>query len=116
IVHEATHQTAFNTALHRRFAQTPTWVIEGLGTLFEPRGVWNSRDYPEQEDRINRERLDYFKAYRKSGRQPLSLMNLVADDRLFQTNPLAAYAEAWALTFYLTEKMPQKYGEYLAKI
>jgi hypothetical protein len=116
IVHEATHQTAFNTGLHRRFAETPTWVIEGLGTLFEPRGVWNSQDYPQQEDRINRERLDYFKSYQKAGRPPLGIMQIIADDRLFQTNPLAAYAEAWALTFYLTERMPQKYSQYLTKM
>ncbi len=31
IIHEATHQTAYNTGVHRRFAQTPKWVVEGLG-------------------------------------------------------------------------------------
>jgi hypothetical protein len=115
VVHEATHQTAFNTGVHRRFAFTPTWVVEGLGTLFEPRGVWDSRRYPRREDRLNRDRLDNFRQYLKAGRPPQGFLLLVADDRLFRTNPLAAYAEAWALTFYLVEQEPRKYGEYLAK-
>jgi hypothetical protein len=115
IVHEATHQTAFNTGLHRRLAETPRWVVEGLGTMFEPRGVWDSRKYPRLEDRINRERLDYFRQYLKSGRPAQGFLLLVADDELFGTNPLAAYAEAWAFTFYLMENLPKQYGQYLAK-
>ena len=35
IIHEATHQTAFNTGLHDRLAVPPRWLVEGLGTLFE---------------------------------------------------------------------------------
>jgi len=46
IIHEATHQTAFNTGLHNRFAQPPLWVAEGLGTHFESPGVWNARQPP----------------------------------------------------------------------
>lgn len=115
VVHEATHQTAFNTGVHRRFATTPTWVVEGLGTLFESRGVWDSRKYPRFEDRINREQLVNFRAYLKAGRSSPGFMQIVADDRLFRTNPLAAYAEAWAFTFYLVEREPRKYGAYLAK-
>jgi hypothetical protein len=115
IVHEATHQTAFNTGLHRRFADTPKWVVEGLGTLFESRGVWDSRRYSRFEDRINRERLADFRRYQKSGRPSQGLMLVVADDRLFNSNALAAYAESWALSFYLSEQEPRKYAAYLAK-
>ena len=42
-----------------------------------------------------------------------SLAEFVATDRLFQTDPDAAYAEAWALTFFLVETRPQKYVQYL---
>jgi hypothetical protein len=115
IIHEATHQTAFNTGIHQRFADTPKWVIEGLGTLFEPRGVWDARHYSRLEDRINRERLASFRQYLKSGRPPQGFMLVVADDRLFNSNALAAYAESWALSFYLSEKEPRKYSAYLAK-
>jgi len=116
VIHEATHQTAFNTGIHRRFAPTPSWIVEGLGTLFEARGVSDSQKYPQQQDRINRERLAGFRQYLKAGRPSQGFLQVVADDRLFQSNPLAAYAEAWALTFYLTEKEPRKYGELLEKM
>ena len=33
---------------------------------------------------------------------------------LFSVNPSAAYAEAWAFTFYLVENEPRKYAQYLA--
>jgi hypothetical protein len=115
VVHEATHQTAFNTGIHRRFAVTPTWIAEGLGTLFEARGVWDSSQFPRLEDRVNRERLANFREYLKAGRPPQGFLLLVADDRQFQANPMAAYAEAWALTFYLVEKEPRKYAQLLAK-
>lgn len=115
IVHEAAHQTAFNSGIHTRFAETPTWVAEGLGTLFEARGIWDANNFPLLKDRVNRERLANFREYLAAGRPAGGHKLLIADDRLFRTNPLAAYAEAWALTFYLTEKEPRKYAEYLAR-
>ena len=38
----------------------------------------------------------------------------MASDSLFGRNPGAAYAEAWALSFFLVETDPQKYTKYLA--
>jgi hypothetical protein len=115
IIHEATHQTAFNTGIHSRYTFTPRWLGEGLGTLFEAPGVWNSRYKTAQSDRINRGRLDRFRQY-VSGRRPAgALASLIATDRLFQYDADGAYAESWALTFYLTETQPRKYSEYLAK-
>ena len=32
IIHEATHQSAFNVGVHRRFAEQPRWLVEGLGS------------------------------------------------------------------------------------
>ena len=106
VIHEATHQMAFNTGVHNRFATTPLWVAEGLGTMFEARGVWNWRDYPDQGDRINRERLAQFRQWRSIGRKPGDFVNLLGSDRQFQSNPAAAYAEAWAWVFFLTETYP----------
>jgi hypothetical protein len=116
IVHEAAHQTAFNTGIHTRFAATPTWIIEGLGTMFEPRGVWDSRHYPHLADRINRDRLTYFRQYLKQGRPSLGYLLLINSDELFRVSPMAAYAEAWALSFYLSETQPQKYGQLLKRM
>jgi hypothetical protein len=115
IIHEATHQMAFNTGVHNRFTTTPLWVAEGLGTMFEAPGVWNWRDYPRQGDRINRDRLAQFRQWRKTGRQPGALVNLLGSDRQFQSNPPAAYAESWAWVFFLTETYPQKFSQYVER-
>lgn len=41
------------------------------------------------------------------------LASIVASDDLFHLSPGAAYAEAWAFTFYLAENEPRKYAQYL---
>ena len=43
IIHEATHQTAYNVGIHRRFAEQPRWLVEGLAMMFEARGLWDAR-------------------------------------------------------------------------
>jgi hypothetical protein len=115
IIHEAAHQTAFNTGVHTRFSDAPRWIVEGLGTMFEARGVWQSRNHPHQSDRINRGRLESWRAYSRSRRQPGAISQLVSSDRIFSSDPEGAYAEAWALSFYLMESSPKKYTEFLAK-
>ncbi len=115
IVHEATHQVAFNTGVHNRFTSTPLWVAEGLGTMFEARGVWDWGDHPRQADRINRPRLAQFRQWQRLGRQPGAFVNLVSSDRQFQTNPAAAYSEAWAWVFFLTENYPRQFGQYVER-
>lgn len=114
VIHEAAHQSAFNTGVHNRFAPQPRWLVEGLGMMFEAKGVYDSRRYPNKNDRINQGRLASFK-YALPKRPKDALATLIASDRLFQTDPYTAYAEAWALSFYLVEMQPQKYFEFLAK-
>ena len=46
--------------------------------------------------------------------QPGAFVNLLGSDRQFETNPSAAYAEAWAWVFFLTETYPQKFGRVRA--
>jgi len=116
IVHEAAHQAAFNTGVHSRFGVAPRWVVEGLGTMFESRGVWQSRTYQNQTDRINRSLLTAYRQYVAAGRRPAGAITaLVSSDRLYQTNPDQAYPEGWALSFFLCETEPKKYFAYLAK-
>ena len=54
LIHEATHQTAFNTGIHNRYAAPPKWLAEGLATLFEAPGVYDSHGHPRPADRVNR--------------------------------------------------------------
>jgi hypothetical protein len=115
IIHEATHQMAFNTGVHNRFAPTPLWLAEGLGTMFEAPGVWNWRDYPRLSDRINRSRLTQFRQWQHNGRGAGAFVNLLGSDREFKNNPAAAYAESWAWVLFLTETYPQKFSQYVQR-
>lgn len=113
IIHEATHQTAFNTGIHSRIAPVPRWTSEGLAMMFEAPGVNNSMYYSRLSDRINRDRLIALKNYYKRGKVKGNLAKLVATDNLFRTDPQLAYALSWGLTFYLNEKMPAAYQTFL---
>ncbi len=115
IVHEASHQTAFNTGIHSRFADQPRWLIEGLGTMFEAQGVWDSSRYPARADRFNRGRLQQFQEYLP--RRPAgSLAEFISSDRPFLADINAGYAQAWALSFFLVETRPRQYCDYLARV
>jgi hypothetical protein len=115
IIHEVTHQTAFNTGIHARFTGVPRWLCEGLATMFEARGVWDSASYQTTKDRINRDQLAAFQRYVAKRRKEGSLANLIAFDQMFTADEEGAYAEAWALSFYLCETQPRRYSEYLAR-
>lgn len=116
LIHEATHQTAFNTGIHSRLSLQPTWLVEGLATLFEAPGVYDSENHPERADRINRRHLDTFRQSVPSQNRARVLADLIASDRQFETDTLAAYAESWALTFMLMETEPRQYLEYLKRM
>lgn len=116
LIHEATHQTAFNAGVHSRLAPQPKWLVEGLATMFEAPGVWNSREFPRQADRIVKTRLAEFQQYIKAGRQSNSLADFVAADTAYQSRPATAYGEGWALCFYLIETRPREFAHYLQKV
>lgn len=115
IIHEATHQIAFNCGLHTRFADIPLWVSEGVAVYFEA---------PDASDKgwrsigeINRVRLDQFRQYMAS-RPENSLETLIVDDKRFRDPKIAsdAYAEAWALNYYLLKVRSKQYVQYLHKL
>jgi Protein of unknown function (DUF1570) len=112
IIHEATHQTAYNTGVHRRLSGTPKWVTEGLATMFEAPGVWKAEDNRRPEDRINRGRLTGFK-FLAGRRKPGFMADMIASDRIFERDVDQAYANAWAFSFYLVETQHQRYCDYL---
>jgi hypothetical protein len=116
IIHEATHQMAFNTGVHNRFAPTPMWLAEGLGTMFEAPGVWDWLNHPDRRERVNKARLAQFRYWLAHGRKKGDFVGLLGSDRQFQANPSAAYAESWAWVFFLTETYPQKFAEYVRRV
>jgi hypothetical protein len=116
IIHEAAHQTAFNIGVQRRFGACPLWVSEGIGTLFEAPGVWDSHRFPELEDRVNDKYLKIFRQEVDDSNALETIKNLIASDRIFDHHPMTAYATAWAMTFYATERQPQQYARYLERL
>ena len=113
IIHEATHQTAFNTGIHSRYAPVPRWVSEGLAMMFESPGINNSGSNPSLSSRINRERLLALKYYYKKKKVKGKVSELVTRDDMFRSDPQLAYALSWGLSFYLNEKLAARYHGFL---
>jgi hypothetical protein len=110
LVHEATHQMAFNSGMHRRLAPVPLWVSEGIATTFEPADLRHQSGWRGLGS-INRPRLDRFrKAY-----HPGCLEAVVATDDAFRAADTAidAYAMAWALAWFLMETRRDDFVGYL---
>ncbi len=112
LVHEASHQMAFNSGLHRRLAPVPVWVSEGVATFFET---------PDPGGRgwkgiggVNRPRLEKFLA----GYRPGVLDSIVTGDEPFRDadEGLDAYARAWALTAFLAQTRKAALADYLALV
>ncbi len=114
IIHEATHQAAFNTGLHSRFAPVPRWISEGLAMMFEAPGVNNSASNGDFRQRVNRDRWRELVRFYDQGKVDGRLAELIRNDDLFRTDPSLAYALAWGLTFYLCEQRPQPYFQFLS--
>jgi hypothetical protein len=116
IVHEATHQLAFNCGLHERWGDVPMWVSEGIAVYFETPDLKSSKGW-RSIGTVNRGRLMQFREYLRR-RPPDSLETLVADDARFRTadSAIDAYAETWALNYYLLKSRTADYVKYLQKI
>ena len=117
MVHEATHQVAYNIGLHSRTGETPRWVVEGMATTFEPEGMRSTLAGSQPHERINSERYLVFQNFVKTGRRPTkSLRSFIETDDLYHSSVLDFYAQSWALTFFLVETRPQNYAAYLKRI
>jgi hypothetical protein len=116
MIHEATHQVAFNTGLHSRIGESPKWVVEGLATVFEAPGIRNTSSNSGVKMRINRQRFVWYGNFREFRRKPKSLEGFISGDDFFKSDVLDAYSEAWAFSFFLIEKRPRAYADYLRAI
>ena len=116
IVHEATHQIAFNCGLHTRLSDCPRWFSEGIAMYFETPDLRNVKIKKgwSRIGEVNRPRLEQFAEYLAT-RPANSLETLLRDDKRFvgSKRVLSAYAEAWALTYFLIHKHPKEYVSYL---
>jgi hypothetical protein len=113
IIHEATHQIAFNCGLQTRYADIPLWVSEGIAVYFETPDLTSSKGW-RNIGGVNQMRLQTFREYQQR-RPPNSLESMLADDKRFRDPRLAndAYAEAWAFNYFLLRQHSKEYFAYL---
>ncbi len=113
IVHEATHQIAFNRGMHQRYADCPLWFVEGLAVYFETPDLRSARGWRDIGG-VNQLRLSDFAKYAR--RRPSdSLRTLIQNDTRCRdpSTAIDAYSEAWALTYFLIRKRPKEYVKYV---
>ncbi|MDA1051693.1 MAG: DUF1570 domain-containing protein [Planctomycetota bacterium] len=113
VIHEATHQIAFNCGLQTRHADIPLWVSEGVAIYFETPDLRSSKGW-RNIGGVNHVRLLEFGRYLRN-RPADSLVTLISRDERFLDRRLAgdAYAEAWALNYFLIRKHPKEYLAYM---
>ncbi|MFT7640171.1 MAG: hypothetical protein ACI9G1_001910 [Pirellulaceae bacterium] len=116
IVHEATHQLAFNSGLQVRFADIPFWVSEGIAVYFETPDLSNPKGW-KTIGGVNKTILLNFRNS-LNNRPPNALEALLSDDARFRDpkQSAAAYAEAWALNYFLLKTREDDYVAYLKKM
>src|SRR5262245_32575274 len=113
IVHEATHQIAFNSGLQVRFTEMPFWVSEAIAIFFGTPDLRRSKGW-NGIGNVNQVNLQAFRKYlgtRKAG----SLELLFSDDKRFRDPATLedAYAEAWAFNYFLLRTRKDAYVKYL---
>jgi hypothetical protein len=117
VIHEATHQIAFNSGMHTRYADNPLWLVEGMAMYFETPDL-SSKTGWRTAGAVNDLRLEQFQEFATERRKPDSLVTLLGSDARFtDTGQMAdAYAEAWALSHYLIRAKKEAYVKYLATL
>ncbi|HUY88189.1 MAG TPA: DUF1570 domain-containing protein [Pirellulales bacterium] len=118
VIHEATHQIAFNCGFQARYAAIPVWVSEGLAIYFETPDLASSKGW-RTIGAVNRVRLARFRESLR--RRPAdSLTTLIAGDQRLRNGAaddrIDGYAEAWALNYFLFQKHPKQYVSYLKQL
>jgi hypothetical protein len=116
IIHEATHQIAYNCGLQKRFVDNPVWLSEGMAVYFETPNLDSNRLW-SGTDKVNTVRWERFRQNASAGKVA-SLKTLIADDQRLRHPQTAidGYAEAWAWNYFLIKWHPKKYAKYLAAI
>ena len=113
IIHEATHQIAFNRGLFLRSGPYPLWAVEGLSMFFEvpdprsPQG-WSFRG---SRGKVNAPRLADLRRLLASG--PADPIREILREEHFHDDPLRSHSLSWGLYYYLQNKEPEKLARYL---
>ncbi len=115
IIHEITHQLAFNTGVQNRFAPPPVWVGEGIAVMFEAPGIRERHRYRQYKDRVHAAYLQNAKKLLAEKKFVDVLKKLIVSDQVFKTEQTNAYTVSWALTYFLSQTKPEAFSRYLKK-
>lgn len=119
--HETAHQSAFNSGVHSRVNDTPKWISEGIGQMFEPPAMSDPRRGTQLADRVNRDSTRFIKATykdRDDAQFSRDVIQLIGDETLFagdDDSVYRAYAVSWAMMFYLAERQPTAFAAIINK-
>lgn len=116
IVHEATHQLAYNSGLQTRLADNPMWVSEGIAIYFETPDLGSAKGW-RGIGAVHPLHLNNFRQGLVN-RPADALAVLLTDDARFRDARTAgeAYAESWALNYYLLRARRADYARYLSEL
>ncbi len=116
IVHEATHQLAYNGGLQIRLADNPLWLSEGIAMFFETPDASSSKGWGAI-GKVNTHNLRLFAQFVPK-RSADSLMTLISDDKRLRDATTAgeAYPESWALTYFLMSTKSKQFVAYLKEL
>src|SRR5207253_9543744 len=77
VIHEATHQIAFNSGMHTRYADNPLWLAEGMAMYFETPDL-SSKSGWKTAGAVNDLRLGQFQEFAAQRRARDSLATLIS--------------------------------------
>jgi len=116
VVHEATHQLAYNSGLQIRYADNPVWVSEGIAAFFETPDFSSAKGW-RSIGSVNPVHMTNFRQLAGS-RPPDALRTLLTEDLQFRDPETStmAYCTAWALNYYLLRARRAEYVAYLREL
>ena len=115
IAHEGAHQLLANIGLHQRLSRWPLWTSEGIADYLAPTEVGTKLKWagPGQ---INEGRLyDIVEQLNARAGKPIDgnmLRTLITSAQLDSSG----YAQAWGLTYFLSQKYTKQYLAYLREM
>ena len=117
IVHEISHQLAFNYGVFSLYRRQPDWVVEGMATTFQPTNDdaplgWRFRGvFP-----VNEPRLTAFVHAANTDANLEILNDIVTSDRFEKELSIDGYAASWALFYYCYRKKPKELKKYIERL
>ena len=114
IVHEISHQLAFNYGVFSLYLRQPDWIVEGMATAFEPTNDdaplgWRFRgSFP-----VNEGRLRAFVTAANDDESLALLDEILKSDRFEEELSVPGYGASWAVFYFCYRKKPRELKRYL---